>query len=85
MPSDKAKGIVGDALYIELKEKFHVEEYTIKHYLIKVLKAWEQAGRPAPGVYEVDVLHDGWCSMLKGKPDCNCDPDIDIRVKHADE
>lgn len=34
-----------------------------------------------PGLHEVDVMHDDWCDMLKGKGTCNCDPEVRLRPK----
>jgi hypothetical protein len=43
-----------------------------------VNKLLEFAGEQniTPGLTVVNVFHDGWCAVFKGKP-CNCDPEIE--------
>jgi len=44
------------------------------NYLKKILKRLQNA-QPVVGVFPVEVRHDDWCDIFKGKP-CNCDPDV---------
>jgi hypothetical protein len=30
-----------------------------------------------PGIHHVNVLHDKWCDLLKGKGPCNCNPEVE--------
>lgn len=47
-------------------------------YWPKVLALAAELG-VEPGVHVVDVLHDDWCSILKGEGFCDCDPDVAFR------
>lgn len=34
----------------------------------------------APGtVIELNVEHDDWCALLRGRGACNCNPDVSLR------
>jgi hypothetical protein len=47
-------------------------------YLKKVLALTQD--RPilqTPGVHHVKVLHDEWCSILKGGQKCDCNPEVE--------
>ena len=26
--------------------------------------------------YEIEILHDDWCNLIRGIGDCNCEPEI---------
>jgi hypothetical protein len=29
-----------------------------------------------PGIHHINVMHDKWCDLLKGKGHCNCNPEV---------
>jgi hypothetical protein len=31
------------------------------------------------GLHQLDIAHDAWCRLYKGKH-CNCDPDLQLRT-----
>lgn len=45
------------------------------NYVDKLLK--EAGKNPKKGVQHVNVYHDDWCDIYKGKP-CNCNPEIKV-------
>jgi len=47
-------------------------------YMADLLDALHQ--KPlSPRVYDVEVRHDDWCSLLAESGPCNCNPDIKIK------
>ena len=52
------------------------------NYVKKVIALGKKLGRSGLiGFHEVDVYHDSWCDIHKGKP-CNCDPDVILRTNN---
>jgi hypothetical protein len=50
------------------------------NYITKLHYLWRLGVIPREaGVHMVDVYHDTWCSIYKGKR-CNCDPDVKLKV-----
>jgi hypothetical protein len=48
------------------------------NYLKKLAEA-RKADPPKPGeVRHVEVVHEEWCSLIKGGGPCDCDPDVKI-------
>jgi hypothetical protein len=47
-------------------------------YLSRLLQrlAQAQSNLKRGELYTIDVLHDDWCLLLKGKGPCNCNPDV---------
>jgi hypothetical protein len=46
------------------------------NYTKKLRRLLAQGALPVGvGVHQLDVCHDRWCRIYKGKP-CNCDPDL---------
>jgi len=45
------------------------------NYVKKLLDRLNNNPWPEPGVHMVEVQHDHWCRIFKGKA-CNCNPDI---------
>jgi hypothetical protein len=45
-------------------------------YVREIIDKFEE-GSFLPGLHHVDVLHDEWCGIFKGK-DCNCNPEIQL-------
>jgi hypothetical protein len=35
------------------------------------------------GIHTIDVLHDDWCAIFKGKP-CNCNPTVRLKASVSD-
>jgi hypothetical protein len=29
-----------------------------------------------PGLHHINVAHDDWCNLLRGKGECNCNPNV---------
>jgi hypothetical protein len=50
----------------------------LNRYFPGLLERLDQAqGKLKPGaLYTIDVLHDDWCLLLRGKGPCNCNPEI---------
>lgn len=48
--------------------------------------AMAEAARIAgkPGLHHITVLHDDWCQLLKGTGPCNCHPEVEPAVSHAE-
>jgi hypothetical protein len=51
---------------------------TQHNYLKKLIKLFDQAKLPKAGLVVLDVYHDDWCAIYRGRY-CNCDPDIRLR------
>ena len=47
-------------------------------YIADLVAAFGEKDLP-PGVYSVLVAHDAWCTLLKNRGPCNCNPDIEIK------
>jgi hypothetical protein len=47
-------------------------------HLADLVDAYQTRPFP-PGVYNVLVRHDTWCSLLKNRGPCNCNPDVEIQ------
>ena len=47
------------------------------NYIAKVRK-FVEAHPELTGYNDVDIQHDHWCGVFKGRA-CNCDPDISLR------
>jgi hypothetical protein len=55
------------------------------NYMERINKALAEFLKPKkPGEMGLflnpDIRHDDWCKMMKGKPECNCSPDIYIEL-----
>ena len=51
----------------------------MKHnYYKKLKKLFEQGKIPTMSVHLVDIYHDDWCKVNRGKY-CNCNPEIKVR------
>jgi hypothetical protein len=55
------------------------------NYMERIDKALAEHLKPKkPGemglLLTPDIQHDDWCKRLKGKPECNCSPDIFIEL-----
>jgi len=50
----------------------------VPRYVERIVEA-ARAGAIKPGEARVvRVMHDDWCALLKGKGQCNCNPDIEL-------
>jgi hypothetical protein len=51
----------------------------MKHnYYKKLKKLFDQGKIPTMSAQLVEIYHDDWCAIYRGKY-CNCDPDIKLR------
>lgn len=51
----------------------------MKHNYVKKLLQLQREGKlPEPGTAIIDVCHDHWCGIHKGRY-CNCEPEIVVR------
>jgi hypothetical protein len=49
-----------------------------RNYYKKLQKLFDQGKIPAMSLTMVDIHHDDWCAVYRGKY-CNCDPEIKLR------
>jgi len=45
-------------------------------YLDEVLKQAGNLDLSKGGVFQMNIAHDDWCDLLKGKGSCNCNPTV---------
>jgi hypothetical protein len=52
------------------------------NYVAEVIRqSLQRAETAKPGtVSALDVLHDDWCAVFKGRDVCNCNPEVRRRV-----
>lgn len=66
-----------DTLYISDK---NLPDITQHNYYQKWLAAKATIDSSKPGIKHIDITHDDWCAIFKGKY-CNCNPDVKVRVE----
>ncbi len=45
----------------------------VPNYLSQVIA---DSAHLKPGIHHMQVAHDDWCNLLRGKGQCNCNPDV---------
>ena len=56
---------------------------TLPNYIRKIQYLVKVGAIPVDaGVNHLDVLHDNWCAIFKGKP-CNCNPEVHLKARVA--
>src|SRR5262245_53940120 len=56
---------------------------TSHNYYKKLILLYSQGKLPTASLAEVDICHDDWCGVHRGKY-CNRDPDIKVRLQRGD-
>jgi hypothetical protein len=67
--------MIDEVLVVGLGDKGGNPTLHLEHNYAKKLVLMRQAGLLSPGIQEMKIQHDDWCSFLKGGR-CNCDPQI---------
>jgi hypothetical protein len=62
------------------EDRMKLHRHREHNYVKKLNRLIAQGALPVGvGVHQLDVCHDAWCRIYKGKP-CNCDPDLRLKT-----
>lgn len=58
-------------------------EHNYQNKIIESINEGKLVGHPGK-VQILNVYHDDWCNLLKGKGQCNCDPEMKLEDARDD-